>query len=214
MPEIWHSAVKFNCHLGVFYHVIVPLEEFLKILTLILISSVKFAFGPSFAYLNQNYDFTWFETNIYSIMGGMIGVIIFMHLSNWLMTLWDRLREAYFKNKRKRKRPTVFSEPIADIPEHLEIHYQYIEAATPPKKIFSRSSRRMVRIWKRYGLVGLAALTPVFFSIPIGTFFMVRVEKNKNRIILYMFISITCWSIIITTIFQLTHVQTLHEILK
>ncbi len=192
------------------------MEEFLKILTLILISSVKFAFGPSFAYLNQNYDFTWFETNIYAIIGGMIGVTIFMHISDWLMTMWDRLREYYFKkiHKRKNKQPELFSDPIADVPEHLEIHYQYIEKSAPPKKIFSRRSRRMVRIWKSYGLLGLAALTPVLFSIPIGTFFMVRLEKNRSKIILYMFISITCWSLIITTFFQLTHVRTLHEILK
>ena len=190
------------------------MEEFLKILTLILISSVKFAFGPSFAYLNQNYDFTWFETNIYAIMGGMIGVVIFMHLNEWLISLWNRLREIYYKNKRKRKRFNVFTDPVADIPEHLEIHYQYIENVAPPKKIFSRRSRRMVRIWKRYGLIGLAALTPVLFSIPIGTFFMIRVEKNKNRIILFMFFSITFWSLIITTFFQLMHIRTLHEILK
>ena len=192
------------------------MEEFLKILTLILISSVKFAFGPSFAYLNQNYDFTWIETNIYSIIGGMIGVTIFMHISDWLMMMWDRLREYYFKkiNKRKNKQPELFSDPIADVPDRIEIHYQYIEKSAPPKKIFSRRSRRMVRIWKRYGLLGLAALTPVLFSIPIGTFFMVRLEKNRSKIILYMFISITCWSLIITTFFQLTHVRTIHEILK
>ena len=192
------------------------MEEFLKILTLILISSVKFAFGPSFAYLNQNYDFTWIETNIYSIIGGMIGVTIFMHISDWLMMMWDRLREYYFKkiNKRKNKQPELFSDPIADVPDRIEIHYQYIEKSAPPKKIFSRRSRRMVRIWKRYGLLGLAALTPVLFSIPLGTFFMVRLEKNRSKIILYMFISITCWSLIITTFFQLTHVRTIHEILK
>lgn len=214
MQVTWHSAAKCKLPARLFFSSHCSLEEFLKILTLILISSVKFAFGPSFAYLNQNYDFTWFETNIYAIMGGMIGVIIFMHLSDWLMNIWDRLREFYFKNKRKRKQPDVFSDPIADTSEHLEIHYQYIERKAPPKKIFTRRSRRMVRIWKRYGLLGLAALTPVLFSIPIGTFFMIRLEKNRNRIILYMFISITCWSLIITTFFQLTHVRTLHEIMK
>lgn len=193
-----------------FHHIY--LEEFLKILTLILISSVKFAFGPSFAYLNQNYDFTWFETNIYTIIGGMIGVVIFMHLNEWIITMWNRFREFYFKKKRVRS--SVFSEPVADIPEHVEIHYQYVESIAFPKKIFTRGSRRMVRIWKKYGLLGLAALTPVIFSIPIGTFFMIRVEKNKNRIILFMLISITCWSLIITTFFQLTHLRTLNEIIK
>jgi uncharacterized membrane protein len=185
-------------------------EEFLKILTLILISSVKFAFGPSFAYLNQKYDFTWLETNIYAIMGGMIGVVIFMHISEWLVRMWDRIRSYYFK--RKHIRQDMFSDPVADTEEKLEIHYQYIERAVPPKKIFSKRSRRMVRIWRQYGLMGLAALTPVLFSIPLGTFFMVRLEKNKNKIVFYMFISIMCWSLIITTFFQLSHVRTLHEI--
>ena len=188
------------------------MEEFLKILTLILISSVKLAFGPSFAYLNETYDFTWLETNIYAIMGGMIGVTIFMHVSDWLILVYERIRDAIFK--RKRRRNAMFSPPVADTPELLEIHYQYVESMVPQKKIFSPRTRKIVRIWKKYGLMGLAALTPVLFSIPLGTFFMTRLEKNKEKIFFYMFISITCWSLIITTFFQLSHVRTLHEIIR
>jgi hypothetical protein len=142
----------------------------------------------------------------------MIGVTIFMHLSEWIMQMWDKIRNFYFKNKKKKVQ--VFSEPIADTDEQIEIHYQYVEREVPPKKIFSRRSRRMVKIWRKYGLLGIAALTPVLFSIPIGTFFMSRYEKNRNKILLYMFVSITVWSLILTTFFQLTHVRTLHEIIK
>lgn len=181
-------------------------------MTLILISSVKFAFGPSFAYLNQNYEFTWFETNVYSIMGGMIGVTIFMHISEWLIDIFHKINVYFFK--RKIRKSTIFSEPVADVPEHLEIHYQYVEHKLPQKRIFSKQSRRMVRIWKKYGLVGLAGLTPVIFSIPIGTFFMARLEKNRKKILLYMFISITIWSLVITTFFQLTHVQSMEQLLR
>ena len=188
------------------------MEEFLKILTLILISSVKFAFGPSFAYLNQKYDFTWLETNVYAIMGGMIGVIIFMHISDWILRMYDKIRNYYFRSKRKKFE--LFSDPVADTEENIKINYQYIDHHVPPKRIFSRRSRRMVKIWKSYGLVGLAALTPVLFSIPIGTFFMIRLEKNRNKIVFYMFISITCWSLLITTFFQLSHIRTIHEILR
>ena len=162
--------------------------------------------------MNEEYDFTWFETNIYAIMGGMIGVIIFMHLSDWLMKMWDKLRNYLFRKKNRMH--DMFSAPVADTSELLDIRYQYVDRQISPKKIFTRRSRRMVKFWKRYGLVGLAALTPVIFSIPIGTFFMVRLEKNKNKIILFMFISITCWSLLITTFFQLTHVRTLQEIIK
>jgi uncharacterized membrane protein len=184
------------------------LDSFLKILTLILISSVKFAFGPPFAYLHKD-EFTWFEANVYAILGGMIGVTLFMHISEWLIRMWDRIRNFYFKNKNKkqRKRVDVFSEPVADTDEQIEIHYQYVESHVPPKKIFTKRSRRIVKIWRRYGLIGLAALTPVIFSIPLGTFFMTRYEKNRNKIFFYMFISITLWSLILTTFFQLAHIK-------
>ncbi|HQW00534.1 MAG: hypothetical protein KBF92_09525 [Bacteroidia bacterium] len=188
------------------------MEAFLKILTLILISSVKFAFGPSFAYLNEQYDFTWLETNIYAIMGGMMGVTIFMHVSDWLISMWDKVREMIFK--RKRRRNSMFSPPVADTPELLEIHYNYVESMVPEKKIFTPRTRKIVKIWRKYGLIGLAALTPIMLSIPVGTFFMTRLEKNKKKIIFYMFVSITSWSLLITTIFQLAHVRTLHEILQ
>jgi hypothetical protein len=108
----------------------------------------------------------------------------------------------------------MFSEPVADVEEQVQINYQYVEAHVPPRKIFTKRSRRIVKIWKTYGLLGLAALTPVLFSIPIGTFFMTRYEKNRNKIFLYMFVSITIWSLILTTVLQLTHVKSLHEIIK
>ncbi len=236
MPVIWHSAVKCKSEfielrvseVGLLRHSTPirqnhnpkpetrnSLESFINILTLILISSVKFVFGPSFAYLNQKYDFTWLETNIYSIIGGMIGVTIFLHISEWLIRMWDKVRKYYFVNKAKRKNNPVFSEPVADTEEQIEIHYQYIgQNVVPPKKIFSRQSRRVVKIWKKYGLFGIAALTPVIFSIPIGTFFMSRYEKNRNKIFWYMFVSITTWSLLLTSFFQLTEVRSLHEILK
>jgi hypothetical protein len=186
-------------------------EDLLKILTLIFISSVKFAFGPSYAYMNENYDFTWFQTNLYAILGGMIGVTFFIFLSDWIMRLWDKLRTYYFRRKHRRE---MFSTPMADTTEAVEIHYQYIEKPIPQRKIFNKRNRRMVRLWKKYGLVGLAALTPLIFSIPIGTFFMSRLERNRKKILLYMFVSITCWSLLITTFFQLTNFKSFQEIFR
>ncbi len=103
---------------------------------------------------------------------------------------------------------------MADTEMALEIHYQYIEKMMPQRKIFSKRSRRMVKMWAKYGLLGMAALTPILFSIPIGTFIMSRMEKNKKKILLYMFVSIFCWSLVLTTLLQLTHTHSLHEIIK
>ena len=51
--------------------------EFVKILMVILISSVKFVVGPAFAYYDEKYDFTIFEAIVYPIIGGMLGVFVF-----------------------------------------------------------------------------------------------------------------------------------------
>jgi len=189
------------------------MDEFLKILTLIMISSVKFSVGLPLVYLNERYDFTWFETNVYAIIGGMIGVVVFMHISEWLIDLWDRIRLYFFRKKEKLS--SLYSRPVADVEGEIDIRYDYVEQKHPPKrKLFTRRNRRMVHIWRKYGLIGLAALTPVLFSIPIGTFFMTRFAKNrKKKIIAYMFISVSSWSILLTTIFEILHVGSLKEII-
>ena len=188
------------------------MDELLKILTFVLLSSVKFTVGLPLVYLNERYDFSWLETNIYAIIGGMIGVIVFMHVSEWLMELWDKIRLFFFRKKNRDN--TFFSQPLADIEGKVEIHYDYVEQNLPPRKIFTKRYRKMVFIWKKYGLIGLAALTPVLFSIPLGTFFMTRLAKNKKRIIFYMFISVTSWSLLITTLFEILNVGSLNEIIK
>lgn len=186
------------------------MEEFLKILSLILISSVKFAFGIPFVYMTEEYDFTWLETNIYAISGGMLGVVFFMYFSDWLMRAWATIRNYFFI--RKERITQLFSPPVADVEEQLEIHYDYVEKSAPVKKIFTPRTRRIVRLWTRYGLIGLAVLTPIILSIPIGTFFMTRLEKNKKRILFFMIISITCWSLLLTSIFQFTNARSLEEL--
>jgi hypothetical protein len=187
------------------------MEQLLKIISVILFSSVKFALGPSFVYLNENYQFTFLQTNLYTIIGGMLGVTVFMFFSEWIIKVYRRLKKLYRKSLKKGKE--IFSAPAADIEEEIEIHYDYIESQSQ-KRIFTRRSRRIVRIWKRYGLIGLAALTPILFSIPIGTFIITRLEHNRKKILLYMFISVSCWSLILTSIFELSHVRNIHEIIN
>lgn len=186
------------------------MEELIRIITLILISSVKFAFGPSFAYLNK-IEFSWIEANVYSIFGGMLGVVVFMYFSDWLMMISQKIRTYFF---RRRKRKELFSQPMVDIEGDLEIHYEYVSKLEAPRKIFSKRTRRMVKLWRKYGLVGLATLTPVIFSIPIGTFFMSRMEKNKKKILVYMFVSISLWSLLLTTVLYMSHAKSLHEFLN
>jgi len=61
---------------------------------------------------------------------------------------------------------------------------------------FSQSNRRFVTIWKKYGLIGVAALTPIILTPIGGTLLAVSSGSPKDKIIFYMFISASAWSIL------------------
>ena len=64
-----------------------------------------------------------------------------------------------------------------------------------PKK-FSESNRRFVRVWKKYGLVGVAALTPILLTPIGGSILAVSSGSPKEKIILFMFISASVWAVV------------------
>lgn len=70
------------------------------------------------------------------------------------------------------------------------------------KKLFSPRNRRMVKIWRKYGLSGVAFLTPVFFSPIIGTVMAVSFGESRQRIFFYMLVSAVFWGIIFSLFIQ------------
>ena len=69
------------------------------------------------------------------------------------------------------------------------------------KKIFTKSNRRVIRIKHRFGLTGIAILTPIFLSIPIGAFLAERFYKDKKKVIIYLSISAIFWCFTLYFIF-------------
>lgn len=185
------------------------MNELWKILQVILLSSVKFVAGPPFAYYDQRYDFSLVETVLYCVTGGLLGVLVFTFLSGPFFRLERWVVRKYHRIFRKKNR---FSDPVADIPEPLEVHYEYIDRESRRRKVFTRRNRRIVKIWRSYGLTGIAIITPVILSIPIGTIVANSLESNKKKIILYMFLSIVFWSLAMTTVFELLHVATVRDL--
>jgi membrane protein DedA with SNARE-associated domain len=68
------------------------------------------------------------------------------------------------------------------------------------RKKFTALNRRMAGVWKRYGLIGIAILTPIIFTPIGGTLLAVSSGSPKERIIFYMFVSAAGWSLIFSTI--------------
>jgi len=79
---------------------------------------------------------------------------------------------------------------------------------------FSVKNKKFVKIWKKYGLVGVAILTPLILTPIGGTILAVSSGSPKNRIIIYMFISATVWSVVFTAIFYFVGPQVLPDFMK
>lgn len=69
--------------------------------------------------------------------------------------------------------------------------------ARKKKKRFTTGNRRIVTVWKKFGLAGIAALTPVLFTPIVGAIVAVSFGPPKKQIILYMLASAIGWSLII-----------------
>jgi len=66
-----------------------------------------------------------------------------------------------------------------------------------PKK-FSPKTRRMVRLWRRYGIIGVCFLTPLVLSPPGGAFLVATVGAPRKQVFLYMLIFGLMWATIWT----------------
>ena len=66
------------------------------------------------------------------------------------------------------------------------------------KKIFTKKNRRIVRIKQDYGLIGIALITPLLLSIPVGAFLMVRYYPRSKYKIVALLTSNIIWSVIYT----------------
>ena len=68
------------------------------------------------------------------------------------------------------------------------------------QKRFTPKNRRLVRIWKRFGIFGVAILTPVLFTPIVGAAIAVSFGVPRQTMILNMFISASFWGVLISVI--------------
>jgi len=63
-----------------------------------------------------------------------------------------------------------------------------------PKPLKIRKARKILRIWNKWGLVGVAILTPPMISPPFGAIISVAFRAKRSQIILYLCISVVAWA--------------------
>jgi hypothetical protein len=136
------------------------------VLWVFLVSTVKFVLG-GIPLAVLVYKFPFFKAVTVTSLGGFAGAIVFVYASDSIIL--------YFKKRKEQKTKEI--------------------GIQKNKKIFTRTNKITVIVKQRFGLLGIALLTPLLFSIPIGCFIAVRYFKEKERILIYMFGSILFWAV-------------------
>ncbi len=57
--------------------------------------------------------------------------------------------------------------------------------------------KKMIKIKNGYGLIGLALITPISISIPVGCILSTAIESNKSKVLLLQVSSVVFWSILL-----------------
>ena len=80
------------------------------------------------------------------------------------------------------------------------------------KPLFTKRSRRIVGIFRRFGMPGIAFLTPVLFSPIGGTVIATQLHVPRLRIFLHMLWSAVFWGVAFTTLtIRFSHLPIFHH---
>jgi len=137
--------------------------QFIQFISVLLLGGTKFFLAIPLA---VHYNFSFWETFIFSCIGGVVGVIIFAKFRKVVLKIYYRFYLYDYSVKKKKN----FRKIIA------------------------------VRAVRKYGLFGIAFLTPIFFSIPIGTFIALHFFPDKKKTLPILFASVLGWSFLLTLI--------------
>ena len=149
-----------------------------------LLASVKFLPAPFLAEI-EHYDFT--EAFFITTLGGTIGVVAFVFIGEGIKRGWQAMGRFFrmiFTGKK-------------------------ITAPPPPKRKFTRGNRFIVRVKRRFGLTGIAFVTPCIISIPVGCLVAMHFFKNRRKVLGSIMLSLVLWSLLLNLVAQTTDLSRL-----
>ncbi|MBL7938842.1 MAG: hypothetical protein JNL43_05735 [Flavobacteriales bacterium] len=145
------------------------MQQVLEILTVIATAMVKFMFTGLVSYGIGN---TFWETLVYTAIGGCLGTVLF-YLAGSRVLEWFRQR-------------------------HVRRVLDRLSRGLPPKPIFTRTNRTIVRVKQRYGMRGLAGLALPILSIPITSVLAAKYFRHDRRTLPTLISSVLVWSVVLS----------------
>ncbi|MBJ6119822.1 hypothetical protein JAO76_16570 [Pontibacter sp. BT310] len=66
------------------------------------------------------------------------------------------------------------------------------------KPVFSNKNRRIVKVWQKFGVTGIAFLTPILLTPIVGTIVAALFGASRKRIFVHMLWSSVFWGLCLT----------------
>ena len=146
------------------------MQSLWKIISVFLLSSFTLVKGG--VPLAVSFGFRFFESVVITTFGGIMGAIFYVFI-------WDKVITTIKKRKSEKQKNNN---------------------SVKPKKKFTIQNKILIIVKKRFGLPGIAFITPLF-SYPLGCYVAVRYyQREKQKILVYMFSSSLIWSVILFSI--------------
>ena len=71
------------------------------------------------------------------------------------------------------------------------------------RRNFTRANKMIVKVKRERGTIGLAAITPVLISIPIGSILAARYFRHDRRTLPVLLTSVLIWDVILSSIWNM-----------
>jgi len=160
-------------------------ELLLNYLLIFLWSGFKFMVGVVIGYGS---GLSFWEQFLVTMAGGIAGCVFFTYLGDAVKRLWTK----FFSKKNKQEATGL-------------------DADEAPKG--SRRKQFIQNLWNRFGLVGVALITPPFLSPPFGTAIAIGFGTPRRKVIIYMSLAMIIWAFLTAAFGDLPFVRAIQEML-
>lgn len=94
------------------------------------------------------------------------------------------------------------------------IHEKVINRFFKKKRTSSERRRKLLGIWKKYGIAGVAALTPLILTPVGGTLIAISFGTPRDKLIFYMFLSAAAWAVVFSGVIYFFGNEVVPDIIK
>ncbi len=156
-------------------------------MSVFLVASVKYFWATPYSFgLKLNV----LETFVFIEAGGILGFLFYYYFFGFLFKelklLW----------------PIVYHFTPVIFKVRFELWRKERKMKLINARKFTRRNKIIVILRQRFGMLGLAILSPVILSIPVGALLGNKYFKHSHHFMSYMILSIIIWGIVSVSVFS------------